>query len=64
MLPLKWVFIYKFDADRFLEKFKARIYIRGDLQWLLIEEKRAAILAIKIARAIFTLVAVFNLNII
>ena len=64
MLPLKWVFIYKFDVDGFLKKFKARICVRGDLQWLSIEEKRAVILAIKTARAIFALVVVFDLNII
>src|SRR5205814_725922 len=32
VLLLKWVFHYKFDADGTLQKFKARICIRGDLQ--------------------------------
>jgi len=31
-LPLKWVFLYKFDADGFLTSCKARICVRGDLQ--------------------------------
>ena len=31
ILPLKWVFTYKFDEDGYLLKCKARIYIRGDL---------------------------------
>jgi Reverse transcriptase (RNA-dependent DNA polymerase). len=61
---LKCVFTYKFDANSILEKFKARICVRGDLQWLSIEEKRAATLAIKTARAIFALVAAFDLDII
>ena len=32
IIPLKWVFTYKFDADGFLEKFKARLCVRGDFQ--------------------------------
>jgi hypothetical protein len=31
-LPLLWVFKYKFDTDGYLDKFKARICVRGDLQ--------------------------------
>ena len=62
ILPLKWVFTYKFDADGVLEKFKARICVRGDLQWMTPEEKRAATLAVKTARAVFALVAAFDLD--
>ena len=32
ILPLLWVFKYKFDTDGYLDKFKARICVRGDLQ--------------------------------
>jgi hypothetical protein len=32
VLPLIWVFIYKFDTDGYLLKYKARICVRGDLQ--------------------------------
>jgi hypothetical protein len=32
ILPLMWVFTYKFDKDRYLYKFKARMVVRGDLQ--------------------------------
>jgi hypothetical protein len=32
VLPLLWVFTYKFDTDGYLLKFKARICVRGDLQ--------------------------------
>jgi hypothetical protein len=32
ILPLMWVFTYKFDEDGYLYKFKARLCVRGDLQ--------------------------------
>jgi hypothetical protein len=31
-LPLKWVYTYKFDKDGYLDRVKARICVRGDLQ--------------------------------
>jgi hypothetical protein len=43
-------------------KFKARIYVRGDLETIISEEKRAAILVARTARIIFALVAAFNLD--
>ena len=47
-----------------LEKFKVQIYIRGDLQQISTKEKRATILAIKIARVVFILITIFDLDII
>jgi hypothetical protein len=32
LLPLMWVFTYKFDTDGYLAKYKARLCVRGDLQ--------------------------------
>ena len=32
ILPLKWVFKYKLDSDGYLQKLKARLCVRGDLQ--------------------------------
>jgi hypothetical protein len=32
ILTLMWVFTYKFDEDRYLYKFKARLVVRGDLE--------------------------------
>jgi hypothetical protein len=31
VLPLMWVFTYKFDEDGILYKYKARLVVRGDL---------------------------------
>ena len=62
ILPLRWVFTYKFDSDGHLEKLKARICVRGDLQMISNEEKRAATLAARTARALFALVAAFDLD--
>jgi hypothetical protein len=60
VLPLKWVFDYKFDQDGNLRKFKARLCVRGDLEKVTPDEKRAATLAARTARIIFGLVAAFN----
>lgn len=32
ILILKWVFTYKLDDKGYLVNYKARIYVRGDLQ--------------------------------
>jgi len=44
ILPLKWVFKYKFDSDDYLQKLKAQLCVRGDLQ-ITKEETYAATLA-------------------
>lgn len=62
VLPLKWVFNYKFDSDGYLVKLKVRICVRGDLQKLSTEEKYSATLAARTARAVLALVAAFDLD--
>jgi hypothetical protein len=32
VLPTKWVFTYKTDSDGYIQGFKARLVVRGDLQ--------------------------------
>jgi hypothetical protein len=32
IVPLMWLFSYKFDEDGYLYKHKARLVVRGDLQ--------------------------------
>jgi hypothetical protein len=56
------VFTYKFDTDRYLVKFKAHIYVRGDLQQLSEKDMYIATLTAKIFRAMIAIVAAFNLE--
>ena len=62
-LPLTWVFTYKFDKQGFLQKFKARICVRGDLQPLSEKETYAATLAGRSFRMLMALAARWDLEI-
>ena len=62
-LPLLWDFKYKYDTDGYLEKFKARICVSGDLQDSDRETFYAATLAVRTFRALMTLAAVNDLEI-
>jgi len=62
-LPLLWVFTYKFDTDGYLTKFKARICVRGDLQYGH-QDTYAATLAYRTFRALMALAAAFDLEIV
>ena len=61
-LPLKWVFAYKFDKDGFLDRYKARICVRGDLQPPSDRDKYAATLAARIFRCLMAITAKFGLK--
>ncbi|KAI1663301.1 Pol protein [Pyrenophora tritici-repentis] len=61
ILPLMWVFTYKFDEDGYLYKFKARLVVRGDLQQDY-GDTYAATLAAKIFRCLIALAAAFDLE--
>jgi hypothetical protein len=64
LISLKWIFIYKFDFDDFLFKYKARIVIRDDLQKVNnAQNVYAATLASKIFRMTMILVVDFHLKI-
>ncbi|KAL2415479.1 Retrovirus-related Pol polyprotein from transposon TNT 1-94 [Exophiala dermatitidis] len=63
ILPLTWVFKYKFDNDGYLSKFKARICVRGDLQ-LSFKDTYAATLAFSAFRAIMAITAAQDLDLI
>ena len=61
-LPLKWVFTYKFDTDGYLDKLKARLCVRGDLQPWSHRDNYAATLAAKVFRALMAIAAYFDLE--
>jgi hypothetical protein len=61
-LPLKWVFTYKFDTDGYLDRFKARICVRGDLQPFNNQDNYAATLAAKVFRSLMAITALFDLE--
>jgi transposase InsO family protein len=62
LLPLLWVFKYKFDTDGYLTKFKARLCVRGDLQSTE-QDTYAATLAARTFRALMAIAAAFDLEI-
>ena len=63
VLPLLWVFTYKFDTDGYLLKYKARICVRGDLQpQSNLYDTYAATLAAKVFRFLMAIIAYFDLE--
>ena len=62
ILPLIWVFTYKFDQDGYLAKYKARLCIRGDLQKANAKDTYAATLAVQVFRALMAITAAYNLE--
>ncbi|RDW86563.1 uncharacterized protein DSM5745_03205 [Aspergillus mulundensis] len=64
VIPLTWVFKYKFDAAGYLDKFKARLCARGDLQPSNYADTAAATLAARLFRLMMALVAYFDLDVV
>jgi len=62
ILPLLWVFQYKFDQDGTLVKYKARLCIHGDLQRSNSQDTYAATLAVRTFRALMALTAAYDLE--
>ena len=63
MIPVMWVFTYKFDTDGFLDKFKARLVVRRDLQPITGQDNYAATLAARVFRCLIAIAAQFDLDI-
>ena len=58
-----WVFTYKFNSENILDKYKARLVVRGDLQrYSQHEDNYAATLAARIFRALMAIAAYFDLE--
>jgi hypothetical protein len=63
ILPIRWVFTYKFDADGYIDKFKARLCARGDYQLIgSREDVYASIGAYTTLRICLALAAAFDLD--
>lgn len=64
IIPVRWVFTYKYNTDGILEKYKARLVVRGDLQKYNHEQEvYAATLASRVVRALLATAAYFDLDI-
>ena len=63
MVPIIQVFTYKIDTNRYLIKFKARLYIRGNLQQLIYKDTYIVTLAAKVFRALIAIIAAFDLDV-
>ena len=63
-LPIKWVFIYKFDKNNVLFRWKARLVLCGNKQCLGIDysDTFASIIRPSIFKLLMALVAVYNLE--
>ena len=62
LLSLMWVFIYKFNINEFLSKFKTQICVCSDFQKLTHHDIYAVTLTDHIFWALMTIAAVFNLK--
>jgi hypothetical protein len=63
VIPVRWVFAYKFDAEGHVTKFKARLVVRGDLQPYTRTDTAAATLAARVFRLMMALAAAWDLEI-
>jgi hypothetical protein len=57
-----WAFVYKYDTEEHLTKYKSRIVARGDLQRNGIQDTYAATLFAKTFRAMMAIAAYFGLE--
>jgi hypothetical protein len=62
ILPLMWVFTYKFNEDGYYIKAKARLVVRGDLQPRSEEENRATTASARVLQMITVLMAMYDLD--
>ena len=62
IIPLTWVFDYRFDQDGYLTRYKARICICRNLQPISKQDTYAAIVKMKILRFLLALTAAYDLN--
>ena len=58
-----WVFNYKYSEAGYLDRFKARLVVRGDQMWWDSGDTYAATLASKSFRVLLAIIAYFNLEV-
>ena len=61
LIPLRWLFKYKFNVAGFITKYKARIVTCGDKELFISKDYYAAILVFKMWRILMALANTFNL---
>jgi hypothetical protein len=57
-----WVYTYKLNTDGFLERYKARLVIRGDLTRSIYEDTYTATLTIRVFRCLIAIAAYFGIE--
>ena len=62
IIPMHWVFTYKFDEEGYLIKFKARLVVYSDLQPKRDKEMYTIILATRVFCFLMALIVYFNLE--
>jgi hypothetical protein len=62
IIPNIWVYTYKCDTDGFLERYKARLVIRGDLTRSIYEDTYTATLASRVFQCLIAITAYFGLE--
>ncbi len=62
LLPLTWVFIYKFNTEGYLIKYKVCLYVKGDLQDPTHLDTYATTLAAHLFQMLIAIMIVFNLE--
>ena len=62
IIPLTWVFDYKFDYNGYLTRYKARICIRGDLQPATKQDTYTATVKIKVLQFLLALTVAYDLD--
>jgi hypothetical protein len=62
VIPLTWTYLYKFDTEGYLLKYKSRLCVRGDLQRFGLADTYAATLALRTFRAMMAILAAFDLD--
>lgn len=62
VVPTRFVFKYKNDEQGFVNKYKARLVVRGDLQQNMHEDTYAATLAARVFRFLMAITAYFGLK--